>query len=97
MISDAPYVPAGRFQGCIDASDHGAGIAVDQLALLGHRFYPPEERIEMGDQRRGSELGLTIARRMANLHGGALSVLSAAGIGTCVRRSLPSVDDGARG
>jgi signal transduction histidine kinase len=84
-------------QGWIEVSDHGTGIAVDQLALVGRRFYRPEEWIETGEQRRGSGLGLSIARRIAELHGGTLSVSSAPGTGTHVRISLPRASEDTRG
>lgn len=52
--------------------DHGPGIAPDQLARVFEPFY----RIETSRSRQsgGTGLGLTIARNIAEQHGGSLTL-----------------------
>jgi two-component system, OmpR family, sensor histidine kinase QseC len=48
----------------IEVSDEGPGVAPEHLARLGDRFYRPA-----GSPETGSGLGLSIVRRIAELHG----------------------------
>ncbi|WP_246210985.1 ATP-binding protein, partial [Vogesella oryzae] len=52
----------------IRVSDNGPGIAAEHLPLIGQRFYRPP-----GQSQSGSGLGLSIVRRIAELHGLSLS------------------------
>lgn len=50
-------------QNVISVQDNGGGVNDDELAKLGQRFYRPA-----GQNEKGSGLGLSIARRIAELH-----------------------------
>jgi two-component system OmpR family sensor kinase len=66
--------------------DQGIGIAADELPRVYDRFFRGEAaRAETG----GSGLGLTIARRIVEKHGGAIEVASVEGRGTEVHIALP--------
>jgi len=75
---------------CIDGAqirirDHGPGVSPDWLHRLGERFARPE-----GEQRDGVGLGLSIAHRIAQLHGSELHFSAPPGGGLCVQFSLPT-------
>lgn len=69
------YAPSGtgvvlRFSAStIEVDNDGPPLTVEQLERLGERFYRPE-----GQQEIGSGLGVSIARRIAGLHGLELEV-----------------------
>jgi signal transduction histidine kinase len=66
-------------------SDHGRGMTPDQIANIG--AYMQFER-KMYEQQ-GSGLGLTISKRLAELHGGSLTIKSTPGEGTTVTVVIP--------
>lgn len=72
----------------VEVQDTGRGIAPADLPFVFDRFY------RSGQTRTGSEsglgLGLAIARRIVELHGGPLTVSSTEGEGTCFAFSLPT-------
>ncbi len=71
----------------VDVRDTGRGIGAEHLPRLFQRFYRAE-----GDRARdsgGSGLGLAIAQTIVRSHGGAISVESQPGKGTCFTVSLP--------
>ncbi len=55
-------------QASITVSDNGPGLPPDELEKISQRFYRPP-----GTNASGSGLGLSIARRIAELHGASLS------------------------
>jgi signal transduction histidine kinase/ligand-binding sensor domain-containing protein/DNA-binding response OmpR family regulator len=63
----------------IGVRDNGPGIPADQLDRIFERFY----QVEATTERRwpGAGIGLALARQLAELHGGALTVESAEGEG----------------
>ncbi len=67
-------------------TDSGRGMKTEHVSQVGaymqfeRRFY----------EQQGSGLGLTIAKRLTELHGGSLSVASTVGQGTVVEVRLPS-------
>jgi two-component system, sensor histidine kinase and response regulator len=65
--------------------DHGLGMTSEQIANVGS-FLQFESRLY---EQQGQGLGLIIARWIAELHGGNLSIASVGGEGTRVRVSLP--------
>ena len=66
-------------------ADRGRGMTPDQIANIG--AYMQFER-KMYEQQ-GSGLGLTIAKRLAELHGGSLTIQSTPGEGTTVTVVIP--------
>jgi signal transduction histidine kinase len=69
----------------IRVEDEGVGIAPEHQARVFERFY----RVAPGRGGSGSGLGLAIARRIAELHGGAIELVSTPGEGTTVTLTLP--------
>ncbi|MCU5787004.1 ATP-binding protein, partial [Alloalcanivorax marinus] len=83
----------------IDVRDTGIGIGEDQRDRLFQAF----SQLDSSPSRRhgGTGLGLVIARRLAQILGGDLTLISAAGEGSCFTLSLrlrtrPAVDAGAK-
>lgn len=68
--------------------DSGEGIAPDMLDSLFER-YDRSERVAGAGATPHGGLGLSIARRIVQLHGGELAVDSQRGVGTVVRFDLP--------
>lgn len=71
----------------ITIRDHGMGIEPDALEHVFDRFYRADKA------RSGSNgfgLGLSIAQRIADLHGGTITLSSTLGKGTTARVQLPS-------
>ncbi|MEV0386424.1 HAMP domain-containing sensor histidine kinase [Nonomuraea sp. NPDC050643] len=72
----------------IDVTDTGTGIAAEDLPLIFERFW----RVEKSRSRRtgGSGLGLPIARKLAEAHGGTLHATSVLGEGSTFTLRLPA-------
>ena len=68
--------------------DSGIGIRSDDIS----RIFEPFVQVEDGMSRRfsGIGLGLSIARKIARLHGGDVTLESRLGVGTTARFELPS-------
>ncbi|MEA3413812.1 MAG: ATP-binding protein [Pseudomonadota bacterium] len=76
-------------RGCVVAvADTGDGISGKDLPHVFERFYRSANR---GNRNGGAGLGLAIAQRIVDLHGGKLSVHSEAGIGSVFAFDLPAV------
>ena len=71
----------------VEVEDQGIGIPEDEIDGIFGTF----EQGKAGQQAGGSGLGLMIARRLVELHGGTLSVESQLGVGTRFILSLPSI------
>jgi PAS domain S-box-containing protein len=69
----------------IEVSDTGVGIRADDLTHIFDRFF----RVDTAHVQRGAGLGLPIARRVIELHGGRLEVESTPGVGSTFRVFLP--------
>jgi signal transduction histidine kinase/DNA-binding response OmpR family regulator len=71
--------PAGQVG--VSVRDSGPGIPAGQLERIFERFY----QVEATARRRwpGAGIGLALARQLADLHGGAITVESAEGEGAC--------------
>ena len=69
--------------------DTGVGIAKEDLARLGRPF---EQAGGAESRARGTGLGLSLVRALAELHGGTLEIESALGEGTAVTVRLPVLD-----
>lgn len=71
----------------ISVSDTGEGIPAEDLPNIFERFY----RVDKSRARAtgGSGLGLTIAKRLVEAHGGKITVQSKLGKGSCFSFTLP--------
>lgn len=67
--------------------DQGTGIAPEHLHRVFDAYFTTKE---FGDQTRGFGLGLTIAQKIAHLHGGTITVQSRLGQGTTMIVDLPT-------
>jgi signal transduction histidine kinase len=66
-------------------SDSGVGIFEDQLPLVFERFY----RADTARAEEGVGLGLSIARQIAEAHGGTIEATSKVGVGSTFVLLLP--------
>lgn len=71
----------------LDVSDQGAGVPASLLPMLGQRFWRGESVLGRADT--GSGLGLSIVRRIAELHGATVSFAPAEGGGLNVALLFP--------
>jgi signal transduction histidine kinase len=76
---------AGEFT--LSILDRGRGMTAEQIAALG--AYAQFNR--QSNEQQGSGLGLAIARRIAELHGGRLTLQSQPGAGTTATVKLPAI------
>lgn len=65
----------------LEVADRGRGMSADVLARAAQPFFTTREK--------GTGLGLALAQKVAERHGGLLRVTSEAGVGTVVRFELP--------
>jgi signal transduction histidine kinase len=70
----------------LEVSDTGVGIPEDQLPLIFERFH----RADPSRSEGGSGLGLSIARQIAESHGGQIMVESTPGKGSTFTLLLPN-------
>jgi two-component system OmpR family sensor kinase len=76
----------------LEVSDTGIGIPEDQLPLIFERFHRADPSRAAG----GAGLGLSIARQVAEAHGGKIEVESTPGEGSTFRLLLPKKPPAAR-
>ncbi len=69
--------------------DTGIGIPAAELEKVFAPFYQVDRRLERAYE--GAGIGLTLAKRYVELHGGALQLSSEAGVGTTVLISIPQL------
>ena len=72
---------------CFEVRDRGLGISAEDLPRVFTAFF-------RGDRSRSREtggvgLGLTLAKRLVEAHGGTIAVDSEVGVGTTVRVVVP--------
>jgi signal transduction histidine kinase len=72
----------------IDVADRGIGIAPDDLPHVFEKFFSGRRRMDSG-QQSGLGLGLTLARSIAQAHGGDVLVRSVLGEGSTFTVTLP--------
>jgi signal transduction histidine kinase/NADH:ubiquinone oxidoreductase subunit E len=73
-------------EAAVSVEDTGIGISEQDLGLVFEPFY----RTRQGRTAEGHGLGLAIAKRIAESHGGRISVQSTLGQGTCFKVFLPT-------
>lgn len=78
-------VGAGRDDGTLSVRDTGVGISYDAQEFIFDRFY----RADASREGQGAGLGLSIARGLAEAHGGEIEVRSAPGLGSVFTVRLP--------
>jgi signal transduction histidine kinase len=71
----------------LEVQDSGAGIPAEELPHIFERFYKSTDSGGMG-------LGLAIAKRLVEAHGGTISAENGAGKGTLIKISLPGGQGG---
>jgi len=76
----------------VRVSDTGPGIPQADLPQLFDRFYQSRTTVAPATGEGGKGLGLAIVKRIAELHGGDVSVSSTAGAGTQVMLVLPAAN-----
>jgi signal transduction histidine kinase len=69
----------------ISVTDQGRGIRQRDLPFIFDRF----RQTESEDRHKGSGLGLTICKKLVELHGGEISVSSEEGRGSTFRFTIP--------
>ncbi len=81
-------VKGGKDHVDVSVIDNGVGMSEVELS----RIWEPFGKAKAGDteQTGGLGLGLKIARKLAELHGGRISILSRPGVGTTVTVTLPT-------
>jgi signal transduction histidine kinase len=75
----------------ITVADEGYGIGKDDLGHVFDRLY--RGKLPASKQVEGYGLGLSIARRIAEMHRGSIGIESAPGVGTTVTVELPLAHD----
>ena len=71
----------------VTVADSGAGIAPEDLPHLFDRFY--QGRTQAGSALAGTGLGLALAKKVVEAHGGRIWIESELGKGTAVHFILP--------
>ena len=74
----------------VSVADDGPGIPEADLPLLFDRFYQSRQSVAPATGDGGRGLGLAIVKRIAELHGGDVSVESTLGRGTRVTTHWPA-------
>jgi signal transduction histidine kinase/DNA-binding response OmpR family regulator len=97
LISNAiKYTPKGYVEVTADANDlgvmvrvrdSGLGMADDEVQKLFQKFHRTHSGLSSGEG--GTGLGLVIAKRLVEAHGGTIAVDSALGQGTCFTITFP--------
>jgi signal transduction histidine kinase len=85
-------VSAARVDGAVDmsVSDEGSGIPPAEQKRIFDPFYQSPYNNEL---RRGTGIGLTIAKRLVEMHGGRIAVVSDEGIGSTFWVTMPLAAD----
>jgi signal transduction histidine kinase len=82
---------AGRREVRISVSDRGPGVAADDLPHIFEPFY--RGRRAVAEQVQGNGLGLHLVKRIAEAHGGRVTVRSAPGEGATFTIHIPAGAD----
>jgi signal transduction histidine kinase len=85
-VVEVTVTPSSGGSAHVQVHDEGPGIPADKLAMI----FEPFQRIDDSGAKKGLGLGLSIAREIALLHGGAIWVDSAPGRGATFHVRLPT-------
>jgi signal transduction histidine kinase len=85
-LADTPAV-TGRESITFEVEDDGPGIPEEELERIFERFHQVEGPTSR--EQGGTGLGLALARELARLHGGTVTVRSTLGLGSTFRVELP--------
>jgi signal transduction histidine kinase len=85
-VVEVTLTPSSGGSAHVQVHDEGPGIPADKLAMI----FEPFQRIDDSGAKKGLGLGLSIAREIALLHGGAIWVDSAPGRGATFHVRLPT-------
>jgi signal transduction histidine kinase len=77
----------------IEISDTGIGIAPADMTRIFDRFYQADTSRQRPDLNEGAGLGLSIAKWIAQAHGGSITVKSEPGVGSTFTVNLPHLED----
>ena len=75
-----------------EVSDRGVGISAEDLPRVFTAFFRGER--SRSRETGGVGLGLTLAKRITEAHGGTIGANSQLGVGTQMRVTIPSAEDG---
>ena len=86
------WTEVGKERLMVAVSDTGIGIPVEEQSVIFDEFYQSDHAMDHGFGGKG--LGLAISRRLVELHGGQIGVLSsgASGSGSTVYYTLPVME-----
>jgi signal transduction histidine kinase len=73
----------------VSVADHGAGIALEEQDRIFDRFYQSPSNMLT---RRGTGIGLTIAKQFTEMQGGRIQVASLPGVGSTFLVTMPAAD-----
>jgi signal transduction histidine kinase len=73
----------------VSVADHGAGIALDEQDRIFDRFYQSASNVL---SRRGTGIGLTIAKQFTEMQGGRIRVESMPAVGSTFFVTMPAAD-----
>ena len=85
-VVELTVTPASGGSAHVQVHDEGPGIPADKLAMI----FEPFQRVDESGKNKGLGLGLSIAREIALLHGGAIWVDSQPGRGATFHVRLPT-------
>ena len=71
----------------ISVADNGIGMTPEELKKAMQPFGQVDS--ELARTRKGTGIGLTLVKSLAELHGGTLDIVSAKGLGTTATLTLP--------
>jgi two-component system phosphate regulon sensor histidine kinase PhoR len=91
-VSVRPNTSRGRKRVVLSIRDFGPGIPADEHPRIFERFY--RGRGVRGRPVRGSGIGLSLVKNIAEVHGGEVNVESTAGQGSTFTVSLPALPEG---